>query len=67
MVEIDTVDEDILSNFEGDIPARGVRVDSLKLLIELLGFWANTLAVLDVFAKSLSDGSDFLNTRDIVM
>ena len=67
VVDIDTVNEDILSNLEGDVPGRGVAVEVLELLGELLSLSAGARAVLDVLAKSLSDGSDFLDGRDVLV
>ena len=65
VVDVDTVDKNVLSNLEGDGPGRGVVIDGLKLLSKLLSFGACTFAILDILAKSRSDGSDLLNSRDV--
>ena len=65
IVDIDTVNEDILSDLEGDVPGRSVAVEVLEFLSELLSLSAGARAVLDVLAESLSDGSDFLDSRDV--
>jgi len=40
-------------------------VDGLELLSKLLSFSAGTLAVLDICAKSRSNGSDLFDGRDV--
>ena len=65
VVDVNSVDEDIFSDIEGDGPDRRVLVDSLELLGKLLSLCAGTLAILDILAETRGDSPDLLDGRDV--
>ena len=65
VVDVNSIDEYILSDIEGDGPGRGVLVDGLKLLSKLLSLCAGTLAILDILAETRGDSPDLLDGRDV--
>lgn len=61
MVDVDSVDKNVLSDLKGDVPSTGAVVDVLKLLNELFRLSDGTLAVADVRANLLSDRANLFD------
>lgn len=61
MVDVDSVDKNVLSDLKGDVPSTGAVVDGLKLLNELFRLSDGSLAVADVLANLLGDRANLFD------
>lgn len=67
LVDIDSVDKDVLSNLKGNLPATFLVEQVNESLSILLGFGFSTCAVLKVTAEFSCNSCDLLNTRYVLV
>lgn len=67
LIDINTVDKDVLTNLKGNLPATFLVVQVNEMLSILLELLLSTCAVLKVAAKLSGNSGNFLNTRYVLV